>query len=64
MGTFFELGKDKAAKGEGWALPFISCAQYTVGLKPALPLWLIGYGKPLPLPQQYGGVTTYGFDEK
>ena len=26
MGTFFELGKDKAAKGEGWAPPFISCA--------------------------------------
>ena len=32
MGTFFELGKNKAAKGEGWALPFISCAQNTVGL--------------------------------
>ena len=32
MGTFFELGKEKAAKGEGWALPFISCAQDTVGL--------------------------------
>ena len=30
--TFFELGKDKAAKGEGWAPPFISCAQDTVGL--------------------------------
>ena len=29
MGTFFELGKDKAAKGEGWAPPFISCAQDT-----------------------------------
>ena len=28
----FELGKDKAAKEEGWALPFISCAQDTVGL--------------------------------
>ena len=26
MGTFFELGKEKAAKGEGWAPPFISCA--------------------------------------
>ena len=24
MGTFFEFGKDKAAKGEGWAPPFIS----------------------------------------
>ena len=32
MGTFSELGKDKAAKGEEWALPFISCAQDTVGL--------------------------------
>ena len=32
MGTFFELGKDEAAKGEGWAPPFISCAQDTVGL--------------------------------
>ena len=32
MGTFFEFGKDKAVKGEGWALPFISCAQDTVGL--------------------------------
>ena len=32
MGTFFELGKDKAAEGEGWAPLFISCAQDTVGL--------------------------------
>ena len=32
MGTFFQLGKDKAAKGEGWAPPFISCAQDTEGL--------------------------------
>ena len=32
MGTFFELGNDRAAKGEGWALPFFSCAQNTVGL--------------------------------
>ena len=32
MGTFFILGKDKAAKGEGWAPPFTSCAQVTVGL--------------------------------
>ena len=46
MGTFFELGKDKAAKGEGWAPPFISCAQDTVGLP--LPLRLLGYGTPLP----------------
>ena len=29
---FLELGKDKAAKGEGWAPPFISRAQDTVGL--------------------------------
>ena len=49
MGTFFELGKDKAAKGEGWAPPLISCAQDTVGLQPPLPLRLLGYGKPLPL---------------
>ena len=32
MGTFFELGKDKAAKREGWAPHVISCAQDTVGL--------------------------------
>ena len=32
MGNFFELGKDKAAKGEGLAQSFISCAQDTVGL--------------------------------
>ena len=32
MGTFFKLGKDKAANGEGWAPPFVSCAQDTVGL--------------------------------
>ena len=31
-GTFFELGKGKAAKGEGWAPPFISCAQDTMRL--------------------------------
>ena len=29
---FFELGKAKAAKGEEWAPPFISCAQDTVRL--------------------------------
>ena len=28
---FFELGKDKAAKGDAWAPPFIRCAQDTVG---------------------------------
>ena len=29
---FFESGKDKPAKGEGWPPPLISCAQDTVGL--------------------------------
>ena len=29
---FFQLGKAKAVKGEGWAPPSISCAQDTVGL--------------------------------
>ena len=32
MGTFFELGKDNAAKGERWDPPFISSAQDTMGL--------------------------------
>ena len=32
MGTFFELGKGKAAKGDGWAPPFFSFAQDRVGL--------------------------------
>ena len=31
-GTFFELRKDKAAKGDRWTTPFICCAQDTVGL--------------------------------
>ena len=31
-GYHFESWKAKAAKGEGWAPPFISCAQDTVGL--------------------------------
>ena len=43
-----KLGKDNTVKGEGWALPSISCAQDTVGLLPSLPLRLLGYGKPLP----------------
>ena len=30
--SLFEPGEDKAAKGKGWAPPFISCAQDTVGL--------------------------------
>ena len=44
MGTFFILGKDKAAKGEGWAPHFIRCAQDTVGLYPPLPLQLFAMG--------------------
>ena len=32
ISIFFELGKDKAAKGEEWAPPFIICAHDTVGL--------------------------------
>ena len=48
MGTFLELGKDKAAKRERVAPPFISCAQDIVELQPSLPLRLIGYGKSLP----------------
>ena len=49
MGTFFKVGKDKAVKGEGWALPFISRTQDTVGLTPTAPT-AIRLGKPLLLP--------------
>lgn len=43
---FFKSGRDKP----GWASTFISCAQETVGgLCPPLPLWPLGYGKPLSL---------------
>ena len=45
MGTLFESGKDKAAKEEGWAPPFLSSAQDTVDLLPPLPLRLLGFGK-------------------
>ena len=31
-GYLFRLEKDKAAKGEGWTSPFISCVQDIVGL--------------------------------
>ena len=31
-GYLFRVKKDKAAKGKGWAPPFISCVQDTVGL--------------------------------
>ena len=34
MGTFFKSGKDKAVKGEGWARPFLSCAQDTTPTDP------------------------------
>ena len=54
--SFFELGKDKAAKGEGWAPPFIGCAQDTVGLQPPLPLRLLDFGKPLPFYFKYGNI--------
>ena len=37
LGTFFELGKVKAAKGERWDPPFISCAKDTVGFNPHYP---------------------------
>ena len=29
--TFYKSGKDKAAKGEGWAPLFICCARGTIG---------------------------------
>ena len=32
MGTFSDLGKAKQSKQEVWALPFIRCANDTVGL--------------------------------
>ena len=48
MGAFFESGIDKLAKGEGWAPPFNSCAQNTVGLSPLLPLRLLVYRELLP----------------
>ena len=47
MGIFFELGKAKAANGEEWAPPFISCVQDTVGLTPTAPT-AIRLLKPLP----------------
>ena len=47
MSTFFESGTDKAVKGEGWALPYMGCAQDTVNLELHCPY---GYGKPSPLP--------------
>ena len=48
-GYLFELGKAKAAKGEGWAPPFISCARDAVDLLPPLPLPLL---PPLPFEAQ------------
>ena len=46
--TWQRKERDKAAKGEGWAPPFISCAQDTVGFYPPLALLLLGYGIFLP----------------
>ena len=52
--TWQRKERDKAAKGEGWAPPFISCAQDTVGFYPPPPhthtlaLLLLGYGIFLP----------------
>ena len=43
---FFELGKDRAAKGEGWAPPFISCAKIQWDSNLHCPLRLLGYGEP------------------
>ena len=37
-GYLFDLAKDKAAKGEGWAPSVITCAQDTVGLTPPAPM--------------------------
>ena len=39
MGTFFELGKDKAAKGEGWGFVFHQlCPRYSGTLTPTAPM--------------------------
>ena len=45
---FFELGKDKAAKGEEWALSFHLLCPRDSGTLTLLPLRLSGYGTPLP----------------
>ena len=47
MRTFFESGKDTEVKGEEW-VPYD-----IVGLYPLLPLWLLGYGNPLPFTYDY-----------
>ena len=46
-------------KGKGWAPPFISRAQDTVGLKPPLPLRLSAYGKTFPLPIPFTKIISY-----
>ena len=48
MGTCFESGKDKAAKGQEWVPPFINCAQDTVELLTPTAHTAIRLGKPLP----------------
>ena len=55
MAICFKSGKDKAAKGEGWALPFISCAQNTVGF---LALCQLGYEKPFPFIAESFNIQT------
>ena len=44
-GYLFALWKAKAAKGEGWAPPFIGCAQDTVGLSPSCRVLCAGFLK-------------------
>ena len=44
--NLFEIREGLGRERRG--MPFISCAQVTVGLKSPLPLWLIGCGRPLP----------------
>ena len=50
MGTFFDSGKNQAARGEGWAPLFISCAKDIVGLSPPLSLRLLSYEELLAIP--------------
>ena len=49
MGTFFELGKDKAAKGEGWSPAFISSGSLTPTAPTAIRLWETFTFLPYPL---------------
>ena len=67
MGTCFKSRKDKAVKRKPWVLPFICCAQNTVGL--LLPLFLsvwhslmFGSIQQYFLFSQYGSVVLCEFD--